>query len=342
MNCNNVCGILELSFNYAVEALKSQCLEFVAHNSEAVLNGDGFLTLSRDSFEAILQVNRMVSGPSTLFNSCVKWAKHQLKNEQYVGTPDDLQIRETLGDFLYEIPFPTISAIEFAKVVGESGVLTSDEKSALYYYFASGEGKNKLKFNTVNKRERLVNLTTKITKGLWPHSKCSSCGSLKKSPFEISLRTNKDILLTGIGLYKGHDGSDFPADIKVTLEKVSLFHRDITLKTKRKVSYTESSTTFKVAFDEPVSIVQGKLYKMSALACETIGYFGELCKEVVVEDVTFTVASISSPNPSDTSYGCCLCGTISNKPKCSKCRGFGNNSVLLTYGQIPHLYFIPV
>ena len=367
LNTNNVCGILELSFTFNVEDLKRQCVEFVANNSETVLNGDELLALSRESFEAILKSDRIMSGPSTLFNSCVKWAKHRLQKEQSVDAPSDLQIRKTLGNLLYEIPFPTISATEFANLVGESEILTTKETSAVYYYLASRKGKEKLKFNVENRHERVVNLATKIIKGLWPHSKCSSCNSFKKSSFEVSFKANKDILLTGIGLYKGHDGYDYEVDIQVIQEKNNpLVGRtckrglqrfatspesqaqgtNLFKGAKRIVPHTESSTAFKVSFDEPVLITEGTMYKVSVLAYKAIGYCGELCNEILVDDVTFTVTS-ASLDPSGIVYGCSRCGVTLNSSSCSKCSAvsglsYGNNSAVSTYGQMPQLYFIPL
>ena len=71
--------MLELSVTFDIDDLKSQFIEFVANNSETVLNGDEFLAISRESFEAILKADRMMSSPSTLFNSCGKWATHRLQ-----------------------------------------------------------------------------------------------------------------------------------------------------------------------------------------------------------------------------------------------------------------------
>src|SRR6218665_832519 len=373
LNINNACAILTLSFFYEAEDLKRQCIEFVANNSETVLNRDELLTLSRESFEAILKVDRIMKGKVKLFNSSVKWAKHQLRNKQCAEAPNDLQIRETLGSFLYEIPFPAIGSVtEFAKLVGDSDILTGEEKSTIYYYLASKQGKDKLKFKTEDSHERKANLATRIIKGLWPHSKCFSCNSFKKHSFEISFKTNKDILLTGIGLFKRHDGSDYAVDIQViqaTEEEYSPLpkrpHLNFPFQTlrapesraqgtslftgsKRIVPHTGSSTTFKVYFDEPVSISQGKLYEVCALAYKESGYYGELCRESVVDDVTFTVVSASS-NSSGVCYGCSRCGAISKTKTCNSCivPHFGllaNNSApsaVVTYGQIPKLYYIP-
>jgi len=316
LDTNNVCAILELSVTFDIEDLRNQCLGFVANQSESVLNGDEILDLSRESLQAILKVERIMSGPSTLFTSCVKWARHQLQVEHSIKDPNDLQIRKTLGGLLYEIPFPAISATEFAHLVGESDIVTNKEKSAVYYYLASRRGKDKLKFRTENRHERLVNLATKCTKGLLPQSQCSACGSFKKSTVELSFKTNKDILLTGIGFYTAHNGSDYAVDIQVIQEKDSL------LQDKLMVQHTENSTS-KVSFDKPVSIVQGMLYKISAFAHKDIGYYGELCSEICVDDVTFAFVSVS---PNASAFGLF---------------GAGVNSIA-TSGQIPQLYFIAV
>lgn len=177
LNTSNVCGILEFSLTSNVADLKIRCLGFVAEHSETVLNGNEISALSRESFEAILKMDRIMSGPSTVFHSCVKWAKHQLQN-QCVENPNDLQVRETLGSLLFEIHFPTISITEFGDLVGESEVLSSEEKSAIYYYLLSKKGKDRLKFSTVNRHELLVNRATKSSKELWPGCQCSSCGSI--------------------------------------------------------------------------------------------------------------------------------------------------------------------
>lgn len=69
LNASNVCGILEFSRTSDVADLQIRCLGFVAEHSETVLNGNEISALSRESFEAILKMDRIMSGPSTVFYS---------------------------------------------------------------------------------------------------------------------------------------------------------------------------------------------------------------------------------------------------------------------------------
>lgn len=81
----------------------------------------------------------------------MNWSKHQLSLHKSIENPSDEQLRETLGSLLYDIPFPTMDLDDFTNLVGKGTVLTTKEKSSVYFYFITKEKSEALAFN-VNKR----------------------------------------------------------------------------------------------------------------------------------------------------------------------------------------------
>lgn len=131
-----------------------------------------------------------------------------------------------------------------------------------------------------------MNRATKSSKELWPGCQCSSCGSIQTSSYEITFRTDKSILLTGIGLYTGHKGSKYDVDIAIK-KGISLLEKKIT------VPPAENLIIFKFAFDKSIAISPHEEYIISVLAFEAIGYTGYGSqRSITAGDVVFNISSI--------------------------------------------------
>jgi len=125
--------------------LKEKCLTCIIVNAEDVFNTDAFMRISHDILKTVVSLKTLTTTEKHVFESCVRWAKHQLL-ELGNEDPSDKEIREKLGDVLYEIRFPTMTAEEFAGLTAHSKILTAHEKHDVYVYIATKKRLKSLKF----------------------------------------------------------------------------------------------------------------------------------------------------------------------------------------------------
>lgn len=114
-----------------------------------------------------------------------------------------------MGDLLFKIRFPTMEPSEFARLTGGKNLLTLEEKESVYYILS-----------TMNK-DFLVIFPTESRSGeeVWV-DRTVSCATGQyiydtKAADAIDFKVDQDIVLTGIGLYKGYNRSGNDVDIEV-------------------------------------------------------------------------------------------------------------------------------
>ena len=132
INVETVCTILQQSVKFAENDLREQCLSFIVLKSRSVFDTDGFLCLTHDALQAFLSMPITSCSEISVFENCVKWARHQLR-ESGNDNPSDGEIRHILGDVLMRFP-ATMTLKEFTKLAARSEVLTSDEKNDVFVY----------------------------------------------------------------------------------------------------------------------------------------------------------------------------------------------------------------
>jgi len=206
--------------------------------------------------------------------------------------PTDLQIRETLGELLYKIRFPIMKPTEFVEITAENNLLTAEEKETVYCFLVNKKKHSQLKFSTERRRignELWIDRTVKTETRKW----------FKSPNLEaISFVTNEDVLLTGIGLYKGFRAAGYDADVELLQSIDSVFKKSVT------VPFGVVSAVFKLVLDEPIVITAGVMYSVKALSSGRIGHCGLTCRAVCAKDtVTFTFYKHSESELTTEAYG---------------------------------------
>lgn len=159
MSVDRVLGMLRQSLTFADEALLDRCLSFVRSNTSDVLAGRQFVDVSEDILAMIVDQPQLSVIEVDLFRACVDWATRQLRHDVPTATVDGTSLRQTLGNILPRIRFPTMSLDQFSSAVVPLGVLTTDETCQLYKYLTCPE-KPETGFNAVF---RCVNVSTLLT-----------------------------------------------------------------------------------------------------------------------------------------------------------------------------------
>lgn len=325
---NNVCYILEQSLKFGDKELAKKCLDVIAWNSDHVLKGTELPTASYDVLESMLRMDELMSHELLIYESCIKWAKFQLKptkpgedpaeqkaaqpgedttelkaaepgedpqkvtqpgeEPQKATQPDedpteqkateegnqptdtvensipDQQIREKLGDLLYKIRFPIMDLAEFATLAGKSEILSTFEKSLIYYYLVKKDNEDLLPFS-VKTRQTWIDRLGTSTPGQW------NLNAAAVQVDAVNFTTNKDVRLTGLGLYGGFNNIDYTVDIEILQGTVSLFKKEGVT-----VPFTGNADPVMKSLNMPIPITSGVAYTVVIYPVGNInmGYYG--------------------------------------------------------------------
>jgi len=252
ISADAVCTILQQMVLFGEDKLKRKCLNFVSYTAALVFNSEGFKGVSRDVLKMIVSLKTLTTTEKHIFQSCVRWAKHQLL-ELGNKDPSDEEIREKLGDVLYEIRFPTMTSEEFAALTAHSKILTADEKHDVYVYTVSKEKLEGLKFVTDRRfvKEVVIKRLTVSDVTHWNYisGRCDA----------IAFETKETMILTGVGLYGGIQKSTH----YITLR---LLKGDSTVsETNTKMTSNGSKTPIRVGLEKPVVIPANSRHTLVAV-----------------------------------------------------------------------------
>lgn len=305
LSASNAVNVLEHGLLFDETELIRECLRLISLNSETVLKGVEILSASKSTMDRILSLNLMASTELDVYEACVNWAKYRMVADGGCAeNPNDDQIRETLGDLLYKIRFPTMDPVDFARLSVNRGVLSCEEKEAVYYYFVTKERVAGLVFSAEKRwgEEVFVDRTVSCITGNWKYS--------TPTVDAINFKADCGVLLTGVGLYPGHLQTGYDVDFEVLESSKSLFKR------RTSVPHSASAVPWKVSLDRPIVIGAGVVYTIKAFAHDYIGFYGSPCEPVCsTGKVTITFTGYAG--------GADLAKTATNE----------------TYGQIPRLFF---
>lgn len=154
---DNVCMIYEHSILYEVDKLISKCVSFIETRTDDILSSSAFCDVSIESLLRILEFEKLTITELDLFKACVRWAGSECGRQEMEATAENQ--RQVLGRALYLIHFPALCLPDFANVVSQTGILTAEEKCAVYDYMACDDAgvktdvKNRIMF-PISKRER--------------------------------------------------------------------------------------------------------------------------------------------------------------------------------------------
>ena len=260
----NVFDILPQAQKYEEEKLVEQCWEVIDEQTEEALKSDGFATIERSLLETIVARGTLNIQEIELFKAVNLWAIKRCE-EQGLST-DGGEKRRILGERIVKgIRFPVMTQYEFAAVVLDCKILTSDETSSVVKYL-----------NSVPDTQ-VVFPEAKRT-GLESFQRCCRFGSVVHTssgyPYSpdkqdsLYFAVDKDISLLGITLC-GSRNCEYSVVLRIKcMVFPGLISRVCITTGKFSSEYIKSIPFsyygFNVFFDSPVDIKKGVTYHVEA------------------------------------------------------------------------------
>lgn len=131
IDATNVCKIYEQVQNYDIDEMVSgKCLEYVWRHAWKVFPTDNFLSISPETLTKIIRSDNLTGEEISVFRTVIKWAEQQCRRndtDTMIGN-----LRQYVGEVLYNIRFPLMSIEEFSEEVKPAGILSSDEESSVH------------------------------------------------------------------------------------------------------------------------------------------------------------------------------------------------------------------
>ena len=133
---SNVFNILSMAEKYGEKNLVSQCWEVVDGHTQVALKADGFATIEKSLLEAVVIRDTLNVKEVDLFRAVNSWATKKCQTQ---GLPVDGKVkRKILGERIVKsIRFPVMKQEEFAAVVLDSKILTTEEIITFFKFFSS-------------------------------------------------------------------------------------------------------------------------------------------------------------------------------------------------------------
>lgn len=118
-----------------VDDLISNCWHKINTNIMQVVRAETFSDIDLPTLKLLLNRDDLSINELELFNASISWAKKQIERRGEDPNNSSL-IRQELGETLYDIRFPTMTGEEFSFHVAPLGILTDEETSSIFAYFA--------------------------------------------------------------------------------------------------------------------------------------------------------------------------------------------------------------
>lgn len=148
---DELCSRLEFAIKFNLVKLQKYCEKKIRINAIDVFKSDDFINTKMSVLKEILQLNNLSCFELDVFNACVNWATQaSLLN---VNVKENL--RRTLGDCFYLIPFVEMSVEDFSQIaLVNKELFTIEEVLDIMRYIATGESTERIKkfTETVGKR----------------------------------------------------------------------------------------------------------------------------------------------------------------------------------------------
>ena len=138
LNGSNVFTVLPDVQKYAYEEkdLLDRCWKVIEEETEEALRSDGFVTIDRAVLEEMVEKDSLTVNEVELFKAVDCWAEKECEKQGLVA--EGSVKRRILGERIVKgIRFPVMEQKEFADVVLDCGILTSQECFNMMKYFCS-------------------------------------------------------------------------------------------------------------------------------------------------------------------------------------------------------------
>ena len=286
LEASNVFCILPYAQKYEDKDLEDRCWKVIEMETEEAVTSDEFVTLERSIVESVVKREILDVQEVELFKAVDRWATKE-SERQGVKTPNGEVKRRILGEEIVKaIRFPLMPQKEFLTVVFDSYILTIQEVGDLMKHF-NGVLTSPLPFieakritSPFYRCQRFRKFNSPNILGQWTYS------ALQKD--SIGFTVNKPIKLHRVQLF-GAEGGEYSVDVDFrdgsngsSVIKQSGSYSCIKLE-------TDCYYGFDVLFDNPVSLVEGRLYEIHALITGPGSWYGgEGQAAVECEGVKFT------------------------------------------------------
>ena len=291
----NVCHILEAAHRMSDTDIYDKCMVIVKENCLSSLSGKGFLSLCKDCVHKFTVLDDVCFKEEELFEQVIKWAEAECLR-QNLGISWENK-RNVLGHVLYNIRFPLMDQEYFARNVGVTKLLTSDEKVDVFLYHATSTDILAKCFpNKERMSESLPVLRFSSTDA--PFSWQFSNNAMDA----ISFKTSTDSFLHGILVYGCcHGNHEYTTHVCV---------RDVNGKELSKLTTTintkSGGKTYEVKLASPYRLRAGAIYTIEIEMTGQYTYRGIDVDHSVSDGKTKLVTFIdapSSPNGTDLLQG---------------------------------------
>ena len=154
MCSDNVCITLEEAHKRNEEQVFNRCMQFILVNAIDVLSVRGFAELCRECVMNIVKSDRLNADEFSVYDGLVFWGQEKCVRMGQQATEQN--IREALGDLLFEVRFPIMDVQQFTERLSTKNILTSKEKIELYQFVHGDKHSLSSCFNTNLRKEYKV------------------------------------------------------------------------------------------------------------------------------------------------------------------------------------------
>ena len=254
LDASNVFRILPSAQKYQAKNLVDHCWKVIDQQTEEAVTSDGFVTIERSLLEAVVERDTLRISEVDLFKAVMQWA---IKESEKQGLVADGQVkRRILGEKIVKgIRFPVMTREEFAIVVLDTKILTLDEVSDMFKWFAVKGAQVEfpvLERGASSGLERCFRFDSMVPG--WSNNDSSY----------LFFSVNKNILLHGVYLF-GSEGNDYSVSLTIFHFPgyASVASTNCTFSSLHNNS--KNYWGFDVCFDRPVSIIKDTRYGISAV-----------------------------------------------------------------------------
>ena len=240
LNIDNVCHVLATCVIQEEKKLELRCWQIIFWATESVMRTEGFLSLDLKTVTMFAKMKYTVAQESVIWNGCVKWARNQPRNHDWIHLSEEQVVARQLDGILGVIDFASIPRHDF------EAVLRHSEDQNLRLMTSQGKSRHRPMRRRWRRRplesyvDRFDNARTNPLKG--------SETSNKTSPDSISFMCSKDVLITGVEIYTARLPTSY--DLQIEVHEGSKRFRKYTVTIKPTPHHNRTVLTAKVYFEE--------------------------------------------------------------------------------------------
>lgn len=274
LNGNEICILLKHREHQRLnnkdlqrELTKKQQME-----TKAIIDSDGFLSLSVDTVKELLSNEMLSVDEGELFDAVLKWAKHQCLVQPIEMSPTNL--RRIMSRLAHLFAYPSMSLKEFANGPGKLRILNDTELVNLFLHFTLKGSTNCLPKHLFASRKPTLVYEVSLLDGSRQDSRRDSKDSDRYSASTagefVDFKTNGEIYLRGLQISVQMNEKEK----KLTLHKRSTDQLELISSKTITTSCFDSlgKSNGRIEFDYPVLIRPNINYRLE-LRCKDVKYW---------------------------------------------------------------------